>query len=61
MQNYDFVLSFKVKRLLKHSFLLLYSFTSTSGGKILYITGVRRRAKNVEVINPPIITHARGA
>jgi len=31
-----------------------------SGGSSLYITGVTNLASSVEVINPPIITKARG-
>ncbi len=43
---------------------LQYKFRETyhdiSGGSSLYITGVTSRASSVEVINPPIITQARG-
>src|SRR5882672_9654003 len=34
--------------------------TSTLGGNNLYITGVTKRESNVELINPPIITKAKG-
>ena len=33
---------------------------SIFGGISLYITGVTKRASSVEVINPPMITHASG-
>ncbi len=38
----------------------IFQFALNPGGRSLYITGVTSLASKVEVINPPIITHARG-
>ena len=40
--------------------ILDYFATATCGGSSLYMTGVTKRASKVELIRPPMTTHASG-